>query len=323
MNPCKTELVAQPFDYDRAKYVNLRKSLELLDTLVARGYRLPWSTDSSISSVDREKLSAEDSTKKVLEICKILISNQPRKVLESSVISAASSSKSVESPVGAKVQKTKTLTKRIFTKIFESELVSKIKLVAKRAILYLSLLGSLIRCIKPSNKWSNLIQKKIVKVGHKKFKTTHLYLGGMPAFCSQRPNTRYVSMLEDYEAHRPLIREGVKNSTDRFPSPDFQAVSIQEIDKGVEAVKNHLNEQDVYLHCKAGYGRSGAIAVAYTMTQLEGNFRDVQHRYQVAHDLVKKIRPQLDVHKSKLNICQWYVVRPTENLLYQGPVTDL
>lgn len=313
MNPCTTEPATQLYGYDKAKYVNLRTSLEILDTLVARGYRLPWSTDSSISSVDREKLSAEDVTKKALNIC-IRLLDQPKKVVESSVTSAPSSSKSVVSPGGAKVQKTKTLTKRIFTKIVE---------VAKCAILYLSLLGSLIRCIKPSNRWSNLIQKKIVKVGPNKFKTTHLYLGGMPAFCSQRPNTRYVSMLEGYEAHWPLIRAEVKSSTSRFPSPDFQGVSLEEIDKGVEAVKNHLNEQDVYLHCKAGYGRSGAIAVAYTMTQLEGNFKNVQHRYQVAHDLVKKIRPQLDVHQSELNICKWYEVRPTENLLNQGPVTDL
>ncbi len=322
MNPYTTELVAQPFDYDRAKYVNLGTSLEIVDTLVAKGYRLPWSTDSRISSEDIINLTAEDVTKKALNIC-IRLLDQPKKVLESSVKSAPSSSKSVVSPGGAKVQKTKTLTKRIFTTIVESELVSMIKLVAKCAILYLSLLGSLIRCIKPSNRWSNLIQKKIVKVGPNKFKTTHLYLGGMPAFCSQRPNTRYVSMLEDYEAHRPLIREGVKNSTSRFPSPDFQAVDIQDIDKGVEAVKNHLNKQDVYLHCKAGYGRSGAIAVAYMMTQLEGKFRDVQHRYQVAHDWVKKIRPQLNVHKSELNIRKWYEERPTDNLLYQGSVTHL
>ncbi len=322
MNPCTTKPAAQLYDYNEAKYVNLRTALEILEALVAKGYRLPWSTDSRISSEDIINLTAEDVTKKALNIC-IRLLDQPKKVLESSVKSAPSSSKSVVSPGGAKVQKTKTLTKRIFTTIVESELVSMIKLVAKCAILYLSLLGSLIRCIKPSNRWSNLIQKKIVKVGPNKFKTTHLYLGGMPAFCSQRPNTRYVSMLEDYEAHSPLIREGVKNSTSRFPSPDFQAVDIQDIDKGVEAVKNHLNKQDVYLHCKAGYGRSGAIAVAYTMTQLEGNFRDVQHRYQVAHDLVKKIRPQLNVHKSELNIRKWYEERPTDNLLYQGSVTHL
>ena len=310
MNPCTREPVDPPYDYHKAKFDNLGKSFEILNTLVARGAKLSSSTDSSFSSVKSGKLSAEDATGKVLEIVNRLIPNQPRKV-----------QKIPNQQRG--VQKTKSLTNRIWTKIVESKPVSKIIVVAKVAILYLSLLGSALKCILPSNRWSNLIQRKTVKIGEGKYKTTHLYLGGMPAFRSQRPNTRYISLLKDYEAHRPLIREGVKNSTSRFPSPDFQAVSIEQIDQGVQAVLEHMNDNDVYLHCKAGYGRSGAIAVAYMMTQLPGEFKDVQERYEAAYQYVKKQRPQLNVHKSELNIRNWYEVRPKENPMNTGPVTKM
>lgn len=291
----------------------LEKSLEILEKLVSHGLRLPWNTASTFHLESSQKCSTETMIKRVQAVNLSLIENAVG-------IHHKRADLKLHQP---KVQKTKSLTNRIWTKIVESKPVSKIIVVAKVAILYLSLLGSALKCILPSNRWSNLIQTNTVKIGKGKYKTTHLYLGGMPAFRSPRPNTRYISLLKDYEEHWPFIREGVKNSTSRFPAPDFQAVSIEQIDQGVQAVLHHMNDKDVYLHCKAGYGRSGAIAVAYMMTQLPGEFKDVQDRYQAAYQHVKKQRPQLNVHKSELNIRKWYEERPKENLNNTGPVTEM
>lgn len=135
-------------------------------------------------------------------------------------------------------------------------------------------------------------------------------LGAIPFFKPDGGHTVRISMIEDWEER--FIGKSVKDQfteTVRFPTRDFAPVDVETISKGVEAIKTALNaNKSVYIHCKAGVGRSGAVVVAWMMSDMaarELDSLDTDVLYEKAKKAVQKKRPQLNVC-SEAQIKEWY-----------------
>ncbi|MBM3195433.1 MAG: hypothetical protein FJZ62_01615 [Chlamydiae bacterium] len=135
-------------------------------------------------------------------------------------------------------------------------------------------------------------------------------LGAIPFFKPDGGHTVRISMIEDWEER--FIGKSVKDQfteTVRCPTRDFGPVDVETISKGVEAIKTALNaNKSVYIHCKAGVGRSGAVVVAWMMSDMAArkfNSLDTDELYNAAKKAVQKRRPQLNVC-SEAQIKEWY-----------------
>jgi protein-tyrosine phosphatase len=135
-------------------------------------------------------------------------------------------------------------------------------------------------------------------------------LGAIPFFKPDGGHTVRISMIEDWEER--FIGKSVKDQFDetvRCQTRDFAPVDVGTISKGVEAIKTALNaNKSVYIHCKAGVGRSGAVVVAWMMSDMaarEFNSLDTDELYNAAKKAVQKRRPQLNVC-SEAQIKEWY-----------------
>jgi atypical dual specificity phosphatase len=85
-----------------------------------------------------------------------------------------------------------------------------------------------------------------------------------------------------------------------IPTPDFCPPTPEEIKLGIEFMKKIISSgKSVYVHCKAGRGRSVVAVVCYL---LEVDNMTVEE----AVDYVKKRRPQINMGKIQLNICYSY-----------------
>lgn len=52
----------------------------------------------------------------------------------------------------------------------------------------------------------------------------------------------------------------------RIPAKDFKAVKLEHIKKGVEFMHTHISQGErVYVHCKAGRGRSATLVICYLL----------------------------------------------------------
>jgi len=96
-----------------------------------------------------------------------------------------------------------------------------------------------------------------------------------------------------------------------IPTPDFCPPRPEEIKLGIEFMKKIINSgKNVYVHCKAGRGRSVVAVVCYL---IEVDDMSVEE----AIDYVKKRRPQINMGKIQQNICYSYY-----NLLHHCPCDD-
>jgi hypothetical protein len=269
--------------------------LGLFLTLIDRGYRpLPKtetvSTQTNFpesgveSSTNRdstsekkgEKPSAKEQAKQVYSVILRMLDGANAKRPNLRTISIQTDSKPV------------VLINRIRNNIVDlkQKLVSLIVLICKRLIWFCSLIGTVLKNINPSRKWSHQIHQLEVEG-----KVHTLRLGGMPALRFKKPHMQYISMIEPYE--RIFIGKGVLGQTLHFPTPDFEVVSKETIQKAVKAVQEKLRTGDVYLHCKGGDDRSAVVAVAFKMLDLKDKYQDVDALYQAAYKSVKQIRPQI------------------------------
>lgn len=116
----------------------------------------------------------------------------------------------------------------------------------------------------------------------------------------KRENIRAVlTMQEDFErkpglfyllSSEVLAENGIENEA--ISTEDFKAVPVEKIRKGVAYVheKNEAGEK-VYIHCKAGRGRSASIAIAYA---LKHGFDGQRFKnFKEAYNHVKSKRPQI------------------------------
>jgi len=269
--------------------------LGLISTLIDRGYRpLPKTYDrssqtnfpesgvrystnrDSTSEKKGEKPSAKELAKEAHSVILRMLDGANAKRPNLRTISIQTDSKPVN------------LINRIRKNIVDlnQKLVSLIVIIFRRIYWFLGLIGTVLKNVLPSKKWSHQIQQLEVEgKGHT------LTLGGMPALRFKKPHMQYISMLEPYE--RIFIGKGVLGQTLHFPTPDFEVVSKETIQKAVKAVQKKLRTGDVYLHCKGGDVRSAVVAVAFKMLDLKDEYQDVDTLYKAAFDYVKQKRPQI------------------------------
>jgi len=97
-----------------------------------------------------------------------------------------------------------------------------------------------------------------------------------------------------------------------LPIIDFTSPSIEEIEKAIEFIeKFRERDQTVYLHCKAGKGRSTTIALCYMMksrriSAQEALLKIIKKRPQVSKYLwrrpnVIKFAEKIEINSQKEN----------------------
>jgi protein-tyrosine phosphatase len=110
--------------------------------------------------------------------------------------------------------------------------------------------------------------------------TDKLILGGIPLLNFDHVNgmkklgvQAVYSILEDFEALSntffsvPVIAENWKRADiayQRLRCPDMKAMTVKELSLAADWVHSHISSnKTVYVHCKAGRGRSVMVAMAY------------------------------------------------------------
>lgn len=262
--------------------------------------------------------------------------------MHSPSISNQNSPKGQNSQVGQK-----TIVKgRIWTQILDlkDKCIKETVRIAKLIKWFLSLVGTVLENMLPSKKWSHEIFSFTKKEDNPDLfeapveKKHTLTLGGMPAFCTAKDDTQYISMLEPYETF--FIREGVLKNTLPVPTPDFVKVPPVTIEEAVKNVRDELQKGNVYLHCKAGYGRSAVVAVCYMMSVLKNDtdtdgkskYRvngkkmdstnvdfnrvyDTEKLYKAAYEYVKGKRPQIYTKDRHEEAKEWFRTYENEHRL--------
>jgi len=121
-------------------------------------------------------------------------------------------------------------------------------------------------------------------------------------------NVKYIlTILDQFELDTiTYISEPVKpedwksiNVTQKIiNSSDFEPLSIKDIQKGVSFLENCVREikngntNKIYVHCKAGHGRSAIIVIAYLMKNHRMNLVD-------AHEFTKNKRSTINLNPSQ------------------------
>lgn len=120
-----------------------------------------------------------------------------------------------------------------------------------------------------------------------------LYLGAMPIEGREFPSDvdHVISVCEIFEFYStPLNTILIPDSLDHYESPDFLPVSEYYLDLAADHIKTKLAEgKKIYIHCKAGRGRSAMCVLAYLIKYKEMSYDD-------ALALVKKARPQINMN---------------------------
>lgn len=133
----------------------------------------------------------------------------------------------------------------------------------------------------------------------------NLYLGAIPLkneghleAISSLGVTRILSVVENFEMEDGWLNTPVKKEeweslgieVMQIEAIDFLPLTMEEIDSGVEYLSTMLaNGEGVYVHCKAGRGRSATIVIAYLMKYQSLSFDEA---YQFVYD----VRPQINLN---------------------------
>ena len=204
------------------------------------------------------------------------------------------------------------------------------KLNASNPICYKQKLANLVNEIWHRVKWSLSLIGFPINYKLKGYAWSHdiytdgdkkVTLGAIPFFKPAGGHTVRISMIEDWEER--FIRKSVKTQFQtevRCRTRDFAPVDVDTISKGVKAIQKALNaNKSVYIHCKAGVGRSGAVVVAWMMSHKAAqgsNSQDTDELYKAAKKAVQDKRPQLNVC-SEAQIKEWY--NTTYGNAYKSP----
>ncbi|KAI9260259.1 protein-tyrosine phosphatase-like protein [Sporodiniella umbellata] len=126
----------------------------------------------------------------------------------------------------------------------------------------------------------------------------YLILGALPTPSQIKSLKRHekviavVNMCQEFPGYEKVYKE-LKINQIRLETPDFCIPALETIEYGVQKmieIQQKTEGASVYLHCKAGRGRSAAIAICYLLTRYQLNPAQAQailleKRSQVDKDL--------------------------------------
>ncbi len=110
--------------------------------------------------------------------------------------------------------------------------------------------------------------------------------------------THVMSIVENFELQEgwintPVLLQDWQEKgigVTQIAAKDFSPLTASEIKQGIETLAALLEQGDnVYLHCKAGRGRSATIAIAYLMHYQSLSFDEAFHH-------VEKLRPEINLN---------------------------
>lgn len=124
-----------------------------------------------------------------------------------------------------------------------------------------------------------------------------------------------LTILEDFELAegiaQPISSENWKSrgiEQHHIKAVDFKGVPVQQIQEGVQFLEEQIQAgKKVYVHCKAGRGRSATIVLAYLLKKnYTGKKVDFETAYKEIHAAVKNDRPQINLNRNQKRTLQAY-----------------
>lgn len=150
----------------------------------------------------------------------------------------------------------------------------------------------------------------------------HIVLGAIPLgpehaerLVEQEEISAVLTMLEDFEVAKGLVepisaQQWADKKIDhlQIQAKDFIGVPVDQIQEGVAFLEKHINQgKKVYVHCKAGRGRSATIVVAYLLKKkYAGTNTEFKDAYKDIHDFVKRKRPQINLNPNQQQSIERY-----------------
>lgn len=138
--------------------------------------------------------------------------------------------------------------------------------------------------------------------------TEHLVLGAIPlkdhghlwAISKESHVSAVLSMLESFENQKqglfttpvlPNEWRAINVNHRQISAEDFKPVELDHIVEGVRFIHEHIEKHEtVYVHCKAGKGRSATVVICYLLKHKEFNTVDDAIAY------VKQKRPEINLN---------------------------
>ncbi|KAF7731797.1 hypothetical protein EC973_008312 [Apophysomyces ossiformis] len=95
-----------------------------------------------------------------------------------------------------------------------------------------------------------------------------------------------VNLCAEFPGYLQLYQDLAINQV-RLPTTDFTIPSLDTIDHAVKEIMHRHDQGSIYLHCKAGRGRSAIVALCYLL-------RTYKLNPQQAQQILLEHRPQVD-----------------------------
>jgi atypical dual specificity phosphatase len=123
--------------------------------------------------------------------------------------------------------------------------------------------------------------------------TSSVILGSVPLFrhdidrlVREEKVSKFINLCREYNENLAVYREKKVDQL-HLPVIDFSVPSAEQIDKGVQFLHKFRNTS-VYVHCKAGRGRSTTIVLAYLLSlfdisPIEADAMIRKHRHHVSN----------------------------------------
>lgn len=144
--------------------------------------------------------------------------------------------------------------------------------------------------------------------------TDHIFLGSIPLVQQKEKIlalgvTHVVTLLEEFELEKGLVHpmtkalwEGKGIAHKQINAKDFAGLPPEDLHEGVEHLQREMEKESakIYVHCKAGRGRSAALVTAYLWKY--GGFETIAEAYA----FVKSQRPQINLNDRQMAAIQTY-----------------
>jgi len=136
----------------------------------------------------------------------------------------------------------------------------------------------------------------------------NIILGGLP-FSSDVPKLAQekiigvINCCEEYEGPvNDYKKYGIQQL--RIPVIDYFPPSMEQIHFSIDFISDHCSEGSIYLHCKAGRGRSACVAICWLMKKYNLNPEQAQEQLLAKRPVVSKRLSQLQIVKDYFDSLQ-------------------